>query len=71
MSAVTDAQIEATVETMCKAIEAAEALYCEILGQRYAGMTVMGRTYDRLAALDRHALRTVEAYARMAQEATR
>jgi len=67
----TDAQLEATTAIMCKTIERAEALYCEILAQRYSGMAVMGRTYDRLAELDRQALRTVEAYARMAQEAQR
>jgi hypothetical protein len=67
----TDDRLEATTAIMCAAIERAEAQYTEILAQRYAGMSVMGKTYDRLAELDRHALRTVEAYARMTQEASR
>ena len=65
----TDDRMETATDMMCAAIERAEALYCEILRQRYAGMTVKKATYDRLAELDRHALRTVEAYARMTQEA--
>ena len=65
----TDDRLEATTAIMCKAIERAEAQYTEILAQRYSGMSVMGKTYDRLAELDRQALRTVEAYARMTQEA--
>jgi hypothetical protein len=32
-------------------------------------MNVMGKTYDRLAELDRQALRSVEAYCRMTEEA--
>jgi hypothetical protein len=64
-----DARMEAATGIMCDAIERAEALYCEILAQRYAGMNVMPKTYDRLADLDRQALRTVESYARMTQEA--
>ena len=67
----TDDRLEATTAIMCAAIDRAEALYCEILAQRYAGMSVMGKTYDRLADLDRQALRTVEAYYRMTQEASR
>ena len=66
-----DARLEATTAIMCDAIDRAEAWYCEILAQRYAGMAVMGLAYDRLAELDRQALRTVEAYCRMTQEATR
>ena len=65
----TDDRLEATTAIMCAAIERAEALYTEILAQRYAGMAVMGKTYDRLAELDRQALRNVEAYCRMTQEA--
>ena len=65
----TDDRLETTTAIMCAAIERAEALWCEILAQRYAGMSVMGLTYDRLADLDRQALRTVEAYFRMTQEA--
>ena len=71
MTIDTDARMEAITAIMCDAIDRAEALYREILAQRYAGMTVMGITYDRLARLDRQALRTVEAYCRMTQEATR
>ena len=67
----TDDRLETITAIMCEAIERAEAQYCEILAQRYAGMSVMGKTYDRLADLDRLALRTVEAYARMTQEASR
>ena len=64
-----DARLEAITAIMCAAIDRAEAWYCEILAQRYAGMNVMPKTYDRLAELDRQALRTVESYARMTQEA--
>ena len=71
MTTKADAQVDMIVASMCNAIEAAEGLYCEILAQRYAGMAVMGRSYDKLAELDRLALRTVEAYCRMTQEATR
>ena len=66
-----DARMETITAIMCAAVERAEAWYCEILAQRHAGMSVMGKTYDRLAELDRHALRTVESYARMTQEASR
>jgi hypothetical protein len=66
-----DARMEAVTAIMCDAIDRAETWYCEILRQRYAGMSVMPKTYDRLAELDRHALSTVEAYCRMTQEATR
>ena len=66
-----DARLEATTAIMCDAIDRAEVQYREILAQRYSGMTVMGITYDRLADLDRQALRTVEAYVRMTQEVTR
>jgi hypothetical protein len=66
-----DARLEAVTAIMCAAIDRAEAMDCEILRQRYAGMNVMPKTYDRLAELDRQALRTVEAYCRMTQEATR
>ena len=65
-----DARMEAVTTIMCDAIDRAEAQYTEILAQRYSGMSVMGKTYDRLAELDRQALRTVEAYCRMTQEAT-
>ena len=72
MTMDTDARMEAVTAIMCDAIDRAEAQYCEILAQRYAGMNVMGKTYDRLAVLDLHALRSVEAYCRaVAQEATR
>jgi len=71
MTAITDAQIEATVTIMCDAIDRAEAWYCEILAKRYAGQVVTGNAYDRLADLDRQALRTVEAYARMAERSRR
>ena len=64
----TDDRLEAVTNIMCKAIERAEAQYYEILAQRYAGMNVMGKTYDRLAELDRHALGAVEGYCRMTQE---
>jgi hypothetical protein len=66
-----DARLEAITAIMGDAIDRAEAQYCEILAQRYAGMNVMGKTYDRLAELDRQALRTVEAYCRMTEEASR
>ena len=65
----TDDRMETATDMMCAAIERAEKLYCEILRQRYAGMNVMPKTYDRLAELDRQALRTVEAYCRMTEEA--
>jgi hypothetical protein len=71
MTTDTDARLEAITAIMCAAIERAEAWYCEILAQRYSGMTVMGLAYDKLATLDRQALRTVEAYCRMTQEASR
>ena len=58
---------EAITSIMCEAIERAEAWYCEILDQRYAGMHVMQRAYDRLTDLDRQALRAVEAYCRFAE----
>jgi hypothetical protein len=64
-----DARMEAVTAIMCDAIDRAEGLYREILAQRYAGMNVMPKTYNRLAELDRQALRTVEAYCRMTQEA--
>ena len=64
-----DDRLETISAIMCNAIDRAEAWYCEILAQRYSGMTVMGLAYDRLAELDRHALRTVEAYCRMTEEA--
>ena len=67
----TDDRLETITDIMCAAIERAEAQYCEILAQRHAGMSVMGKTYDRLADLDRLALRTVESYARMTEEASR
>ena len=63
----TDRQ-EVITRIMCEAIERAEDWYCEILTQRYSGMNVMEKAYDKLADLDRQALRTVEAYCRMAQE---
>ena len=66
-----DARLEAITAIMCAAIERAEALYCEILAQRYAGMNVMPKTYDRLAEFDRHALCAVESYARITHEASR
>ena len=66
-----DDRMEATTEIMCAAIDRAEAWYCELLAKRYAGQVVTGRDNDKLAELDRHALRTVEAYCRMTQEATR
>jgi hypothetical protein len=66
-----DARMKATTDIMCDAIDRAEVQDREILAQRYAGMAVMGLTYDRLAELDRQALRTVEAYCRMTQEASR
>ena len=69
MTTDTDARLEAITGIMCDAIDRAEAQYREILAQRYSGMTVMGLAYDRLAELDRQALRTVEAYCRMTQEA--
>ena len=65
----TDDRLETITDIMCAAIERAEAWYCEILAQRYSGMHVTARAYDQLADLDRHALRTVESYARMTQEA--
>jgi hypothetical protein len=61
--------MEAATNIMCDAIDRAEAQYCEILAQRYAGMNVMPQTYYRLAELDRQALRSVEAYCRMTEEA--
>lgn len=67
----TDDRLDALTEIMCDAIERAEAWYCEILAQRYSGMHVTARAYEQLADLDRQALRTVEAYCRMTQEATR
>ena len=70
MTTDTDARLEAITAIMCAAIDRAEAMDREILAQRYAGMAVMGLTYDRLAELDRQALRTVEAYCRMTQERT-
>ena len=66
-----DDRLETITDIMCAAIGRAEAQYTEILAQRYAGMSVMGKTYDRLVELDRHALSAVEAYCRMTQEATR
>ena len=71
MTMDTDDRLETITAIMCAAIDRAEAQYCEILAQRHAGMSVMGKTYDRLADLDRHALRTVESYARMTDEASR
>ena len=65
----TDDRLETITAIMCDAIERAEAWYCEILAQRYSGMHVTARAYDRLADLDRHALRTVEAYCRLTEEA--
>ena len=67
----TDDRLETITDIMCAAIDRAEAQYTEILAQRHAGMSVMGKTYDRLAELDRQALRTVESYARMTEEASR
>jgi hypothetical protein len=67
----TDDRLETITDIMCAAIDRAEAQYTEILAQRHAGMSVMGKTYDRLAELDRQALRTVENYARMTEEASR
>ena len=69
MTIDTDTRLEAITAIMCAAIDRAEALYEEILAQRHAGMNVMPKTYDRLAELDRQALRTVEAYCRMTEEA--
>ena len=69
MTIDTDTRLEAITAIMCAAIDRAEAWYCEILRQRYIGMHVTARAYDQLADLDRQALRTVEAYCRMTQEA--
>jgi hypothetical protein len=65
----TDDRLETITDIMCDAIDRAEAWYCEILAQRCSGMHVTARAYDQLAELDRHALRTVEAYCRMTEEA--
>lgn len=64
-------RLEAVTTLMCAAIDRAEAWYCELLAKRYAGQVVTGKDKDKLAELDRLALHSVEAYCRLAQEATR
>jgi hypothetical protein len=58
----TDDRLEAVTDIMCDAIDRAEAWYCEILAQRYSGMNVTAKAYDKLALLDCQAPRSVEAY---------
>ena len=67
----TDDRIEAVTDIMCAAIDRAEAWYCEILAQRYSGMNVMAKAYDKLALLDCQALRSVEAYGRFVEDNAR
>lgn len=61
--------IEAASEIAFKALDKAEAWYCEILEQRYAGKDASEAAYEKLARLDDEALRATELWCMVINDA--
>ena len=61
--------IEAARRIAFRALDKAEAWYCEILEQRYTGKDASEAAYEKLARLDAEALRATELWCRVIDDA--